>query len=72
MEIPLPIPCSEMSSPSHIRITEPAVMAVIANAHCEVDKSIEVAVLARADSFRIKIYANDWTIASGTVAMRVH
>ena len=27
-EIPLPIPCSVMSSPNHIRIMEPATMAV--------------------------------------------
>ena len=28
IEIPLPIPCSVMSSPSHIKMIEPAVIAV--------------------------------------------
>ena len=28
-EMPLPIPCSVMSSPNHIKMIEPAVMAVI-------------------------------------------
>ena len=33
IEIPLPIPCSVINSPSHIRRTEPAVIEVIETIH---------------------------------------
>ena len=72
IEIPLPIPCSVINSPSHIKMMEPAVIAVMASTHCEVDISMVDAVLAKADSFRIKMYAKDWTIARGMVIILVH
>lgn len=43
VEIPLPIPCSVMSSPNHIRIIEPATMAVT-----ESSQSAEVGVYPEA------------------------
>ena len=44
LEIPLPIPCSVMSSPSHMRSVEPATMAVMAITHSIVESSGKTAV----------------------------
>ena len=55
IEIPLPMPCSVMSSPSHIRMMEPAVIEVTARNHWPVERSMLEAVLAKADSFKIKM-----------------
>ena len=46
IEIPLPMPCSVMSSPSHMRIMDPAVMAVTESAQSPKDGVKSVARLA--------------------------
>ena len=45
IDIPLPIPCSVMSSPSHIKRIEPALIAVIDRIHCIVFGSTVAVVL---------------------------
>ena len=50
VEIPLPIPCSVMSSPSHIRMMEPATMEMIAITHCIAVRS-GVTAVAEARTF---------------------
>ena len=73
IEIPLPIPCSVINSPSHISNTEPAVMAVTDTIHSMAVGSPKVVVPPWRTVWRkINIKAIDWTTASGTVITRVH
>ena len=49
VEMPLPMPCSVMSSPSHIRSMEPAVMDVTERIQSDVVGSNDTVLLAATD-----------------------
>ena len=73
VEVPLPMPCSEMSSPSHMRSAEPAVIAVIArNQSFGVIVTVPVVDCVTTVWNKIKIYATDCKTARGIEIMRVH
>ena len=53
-EMPLPIPCSVISSPIHISKIEPAVIAVTEIAHCQIEVPVvPVDEFARTDCCRM-------------------
>ena len=73
VEIPLPIPCSVINSPIHIKITDPAVIDTTDSTQSPVVGTNSVAIFAdTTDWYKINIYAMDCTTASGTVSIRVH
>lgn len=52
VDMPLPMPCSVTSSPSHIKIIDPAVIDVTANAQLWKLTSTEPPVLAASSSWK--------------------